>query len=97
MKHYLIVLLPLLAIEWFVGMLRSSFTFFQTIFKVINFPTIYAYLWLESKPSEWWFEHLGTELITDEIAQWILFVLMVMIQAVLLCLILRLVGVIKKK
>jgi len=97
MKHYLLVLLPLFAVEWLVGILRFPFKAFQTIFKVINFPTIYAYLWLESKPSTWWFELLGTELINDEIAQLILFVLMVMIQAFLLCLILRLVGVIKKK
>ncbi len=97
MKHYLIVLLPLLAVEWFVGVLRFSIKTFQTIFKVINFPTIYGYRWLESKPSEWWFELLGTELINDEIAQLITFLLMVAIQAFLFYWILRLVGAIKKK
>jgi len=97
MKNYLLVLMPLLAVDWLVGMLRFSFKFFETVFKIINFPLGYVYLWLETKSSSWWFELLGADLINDEVAQWILFLLMVAIQALLLYLILRLVGAIKKK
>jgi len=96
MKNYLLVLMPLLAVEWLVGMLRFSFKAFETVFKVINFPLGYVYLWLETKSSSWWFELLGTQLINDEIAQLITFLLMAAIQAFLLYLLFRLVGLIKK-
>jgi len=97
MKLYLFVLLPLLVFEWLVGTLRFSFKFFQTVFKVINFPLIFVYLWLETKSTIWWAELLGTDLINDESAQIITFFLMVAIQALLITWILRLVGAIRTK
>jgi len=96
MKNYLLVLLPFFAFEWLIGVLRFKFKMFQIIFKVINFPSIYLYLWLESKPSTWWFDLIGTELINDEIGQLISFLIMAALQALILYLLLRLVGALKK-
>ena len=96
MKNYLLVFMPFLAFEWLLGLLRFSYKFFNVLFKVINFPFIYLYLWLESKSSTWWFEVLGTKLINDEVCHLISFLLMVVLQALILYLLLRVVGALKK-
>jgi len=95
MKNYLFILLPFLVFEWLIGTLRFSSKLFQTVFKVINFPLIYAYIWLETKSRSWWDENLGIGLINDEAALIIAFFLMAAIQALLITWILRLVGVLK--
>jgi hypothetical protein len=96
MKNYLLVLLPFLAFEWLIGVLCYSYRFFQILFEVINFPFIYLYRWLESKSSEWWFDFTKTTLINDEIGQLISFLIMGALQALILYLLLRLIGALKK-
>jgi len=82
-KSYIIATASLLALDWGIGVGRFYFQFLKTLFLVINFPFSILFIWLESKPSIWWFNILGTQAINDEIAQLILFLIMVVVQAVL--------------
>ena len=82
-KNYIIVTASLLVLDWALGVGRFYFPFLKTFFLVINFPFSILYLWLESKSSMWWFNILGTRIINDEIAQFILFFVMIVFQAVL--------------
>ena len=82
-----------LMIYWIVGVLRFHIPFFSTVFTIITFPSGLAFRILEDKPSAWWYELFGTTLINDEIAQWLLFVLMVAVQALIYHLIVKIVGV----
>lgn len=81
-KSYAIAAPSLLALDWGMGVGRFYFPIFKPFFLVINFPFSILYLWLESKSSTWWFSVLGTQAINDEIAQSILFFIMVVVQSI---------------
>ena len=82
-KSYIIASASLLVLDWAIGVGRFYFPFLKILFLVINFPFSILFIWLESKSSIWWFNILGTQLINDEIAQFILFLIMIIFQAVL--------------
>ena len=90
MKKYLLVFAILLIVDWILGVLRFSIQPLKTLFNLINFPSSLFFVALETKPSAWWFDRLGTQLINDEVASAILFVLMVSVQALIYCGLLRL-------
>jgi len=82
-KSYIIATASLLALDWAVGVGRFYFPLLKILFLVINFPFSILFIWLESKSSIWWFNILGTQLINDEVAQLILFFIMIFSQAIL--------------
>lgn len=81
-KIFAITASSLLALDWAMGVGRFYFPIFKSFFLVINFPFSILDLWLESKSSTWWFSVLGTQAINDEIAQAILFFIMVVVQSI---------------
>lgn len=92
MKRFFYLFIVFLMVFWVVGILRFHFPIFNMLFKIISFPSGLAYIALEDKPSAWWFDLLGTNLINDEIAQLLLFIIMVVIQALLYYLLTKLIG-----
>ena len=81
-KSYAIVVPSFLVLDWAISVGRFYSPLFRILFLIINFPFGYLFLWLESKTSIWWFNLLGTQTINDEIAQGILFFIMVVIQSI---------------
>lgn len=96
-KIYIVATTSLFVVDWALGVGRFYFPFLKMLFLVFNFPFSILFIWLESKSSTWWFNILGSQVINDEIAQLILFLIMILFQSVLYALLFLLIKTIIKK
>ena len=80
---YACVFIALLAVDWALGCGRFYVPALWPVFTALNFPSSLAFLWLERQPTAWWHNLIGPP-IDDEYGQFIVFGLMVAVQAAII-------------
>ncbi|MGD8456638.1 MAG: hypothetical protein PVF83_09660 [Anaerolineales bacterium] len=89
----------LLICDWFLLWARFYWFGFgdvtKWIFSIVNFPWSVVYFWCEAKPNSWWYESFGRRfefLLNDEFSPMLLFLIIVLIQAMVFTFIISSIG-----
>lgn len=86
---YTLTVVSLLVLDWFLLWARFYWFGFgdvtKWIYTLVNFPWSLFYFWIEAKRNPWWYASFGRRfefLLNDEIGPLILFLVIVLLQAV---------------